>query len=52
VVFDAPTDVDALRLQAPRTLVLRGGRVVARSEPRTTTVVWQGQEEDVTFLRP
>ena len=37
---------------APRTLVLRGGRVVARSEPRTTTVVWQGTEEDVTFLRP
>jgi cytosine deaminase len=52
VVFDAPTDVDALRLQAPRTLVLRNGQVVARSEPRTTTVVWQGTEEEVTFLRP
>ena len=52
VVFDAPTDVDALRLQRPRTLVLRNGQVVARSEPRTTTVVWQGTEEEVTFLRP
>src|SRR5664279_2306278 len=40
VVFDAPTDVDALRLQSPRTLVLRNGQVVARSVPRTTTVVW------------
>jgi cytosine/creatinine deaminase len=52
VVFDAPTDVDALRLQSPRTLVLRNGLVVARSEPRTTTVTWHGTEEAVTFLRP
>jgi cytosine/creatinine deaminase len=50
VVFDAPTDVDALRLQSPRTLVLRGGRVVARSVPRTTTVTWHGVEEEITFL--
>jgi cytosine deaminase len=51
VVFDAPTDVDALRLVAPRTLVLRGGRVLARSEPARRTVLWDGVEEDVTFLR-
>jgi len=51
VVFDAPTDVDALRLVARRTLVLRGGRVVARSEPARATVLWNGAEEDVTFLR-
>jgi cytosine deaminase len=51
VVFDAPTDVDALRLVARRTLVLRGGRVVARAEPARTTVTWDGAEEDVTFLR-
>jgi cytosine/creatinine deaminase len=51
VVFDAPTDVDALRLVARRTLVLRGGKVLARSEPSTTTVTWQGTEEEVTFLR-
>src|SRR3954447_6339321 len=50
VVFDAPTDVDALRLQAPRTLVLRGGRVVARTEPARTTVTWDGVEEEVTYL--
>jgi cytosine deaminase len=51
VVFDAPTDVDALRLVARRTLVMRGGRVLARSEPARTTVTWDGAEEEVTFLR-
>jgi cytosine deaminase len=51
VVYDAPTDVDALRLVAPRTLVLRGGRVLARTEPARTTVTWDGVEEEVTFLR-
>jgi cytosine deaminase len=51
VVFDAPTEADALRLVAPRTLVLRGGKVLARSTPATRTVVWNGTEEPVTFLR-
>ncbi|MDQ6873815.1 MAG: cytosine deaminase [Actinomycetota bacterium] len=51
VVFDAPTDVDALRLVAPRVLVLRAGRVVARTQPAETTVTWHGVEAPVTFLR-
>jgi hypothetical protein len=51
VVFDAPTEADALRLVAPRTLVLRGGKVLARSTPATRTVIWNGTEEPVTFLR-
>jgi cytosine/creatinine deaminase len=51
VVFDAPTEADALRLVAPRTLVLRGGQVVARSTPAQRTVLWHGTEEPVTFLR-
>jgi len=51
VVFDAPSEADALRLVAPRTLVLRGGKVVARSTPAQHTVVWDGVEEQVTFLR-
>ncbi len=51
VVFDAPTEADALRLVAPRTLVLRGGRVVARSTPAQHTVLWGGAEEPVSFLR-
>jgi cytosine deaminase len=51
VVFDAPSEADALRLVAPRTLVLRGGKVVARTTPAQHTVVWDGTEEQVTFLR-
>jgi cytosine/creatinine deaminase len=51
VVFDAPTEADALRLIAPRTLVLRGGKILARSTPAQHTVLWDGVEEPVTFLR-
>jgi cytosine deaminase len=51
VVFDAPSEADALRLVAPRTLVLRDGRVVARATPAQHTVSWNGAEEPVTFLR-
>jgi cytosine deaminase len=52
VVFAAPSEWDAIRLLAPRRLVLRGGRVVARTEPAVATVVWDGVEERVDFLRP
>jgi cytosine/creatinine deaminase len=51
VVFDAPSQADALRLIAPRTLVLRAGKVVARATPAKHTVTWLGTEEPVTFLR-
>jgi cytosine deaminase len=51
VVFDAPSEMDALRLVPRRRLVLRSGHVVARTEPARTTVVWDGQEEPVDFLR-
>ncbi len=52
VVFDAPSAADALRLLAPRYLVLRGGTVVARTTPSRTVLVRDGVEEPVTFLRP
>jgi cytosine deaminase len=39
--FAAPSEIDAIRLVAPRKLVLRGGKVVARTEPAQTTVVWE-----------
>jgi cytosine deaminase len=52
VVFDAPSAADALRLVAPRYLVLRHGAVVARTTPARTVVVRAGVEEPVTFLRP
>jgi cytosine deaminase len=51
VVFDAPTEADALRLVAPRLLVLRAGRVVARTRPAQTSVTWHGAEEEISFLR-
>src|SRR2546429_2236955 len=51
VVFEAPSEMDALRLLPRRRLVLRGGRVVARTHPAQTTVVWDGHEEPVDFLR-
>ena len=51
VVFDAPSEMDAIRLVPRRRLVLRRGRVVARTEPAHTTVVWDGREELVDFLR-
>jgi cytosine/creatinine deaminase len=50
--FAAPSEMDAIRLVAPRKLVLRGGKVVARTEPAQTTVVWDGREEAVDFLKP
>jgi cytosine deaminase len=51
VVFAAPSEADAIRLVAPRRLVLREGRIVARCEPARHTVVWDGREEEVDFLR-
>jgi cytosine/creatinine deaminase len=51
-VFAAPTEMDAIRLVSPRKLVLRGGKIVARTEPAQTTVVWDGREEAVNFLKP
>ena len=44
--------MDAIRLVAPRKLVLRAGKVVARTEPAQTTVVWDGREESVDYLKP
>lgn len=51
VVFDAPSEADALRLVAPRLLVLRAGRVVARTRPAVRSVTWNGADEEVNFLR-
>ena len=52
VVFDAPSAQDALRRVTPRFLVLRGGRIVARTQPARTTVTVGGTTREVTFLRP
>jgi cytosine deaminase len=52
VVFDATSEAEALRLVAPRFLVLRGGTVLARTVPAHTEVLWHGVPEEVTFRRP
>jgi cytosine deaminase len=49
VVFDARSEAEALRLQRPRHLVLRAGRVVAATEPARSTVIWNGTPEEVTY---
>ena len=51
VVFEAPTESDAIRLVPRRRLVLRAGKVVARTEAARTTVVWDGVAEQVDFLK-
>ena len=50
VVFEAPSELDAIRLVAPRRAVIRSGQVVARTQPARHTIVWDGREEEVQFL--
>jgi cytosine deaminase len=50
VLFDAPSESDAIRLLAPRRLVIRGGKVVARTEPAQYRITWSGREEAIDFL--
>ena len=50
VLFDAPSESDAVRLIAPRRLVIRAGKIVARTEPARQVVTWQGREEPVDFM--
>ncbi|HEY0492288.1 MAG TPA: cytosine deaminase [Candidatus Dormibacteraeota bacterium] len=49
VLFDAQSEMDAIRRIAPRRLVLKAGRVVARSEPASHVVSWKGKDEPVDF---
>ena len=51
VVFDAPDPFNALRTQAARTLVVRDGDPIARTEPATTEVVRSNGPTTVGFSR-
>ncbi len=51
VVFDSPTPFDALRTRAPRTLVLRDGDPVARTDPGEATVFRDSGTATVDFHR-
>jgi cytosine deaminase len=48
VVYDAPSAIDVMRLQAPRRWVIRRGRVVAETMPAQTTLLGK----PVTFAPP
>jgi cytosine deaminase len=51
IVFDGYSPFDVLRTQSPRTLVLKDGRPVARTE-RKTTIEWKDDTLNVDFNRP
>jgi len=51
VVFDAPDGFNALRTQAPRTLVVRDGDPIARTEPATTEVMRPEGSTSVDYER-
>ncbi|MDR9381666.1 MAG: cytosine deaminase [Natronomonas sp.] len=51
VVYDAPDPFNALRTRAPRTLVLKDGRQIARTEPATTRVRRADGDRRLTFER-
>jgi len=49
VLFDAGSEMDAVRRIAPRRLLFKNGRVVARTEPATHVVNWKGEDQPVDF---
>jgi cytosine/creatinine deaminase len=49
VVFEARSEAEALRLQRPRHLVLRAGRVLAGTQPARSFVNWHGVSEEIDF---
>lgn len=51
VVYDSPDLFNALRLRSPRTLVLKEGRPIARTEPSETTVLRADDKRVVDFQR-
>ncbi|MEO6795422.1 MAG: cytosine deaminase [Candidatus Dormibacter sp.] len=52
VLFDAVSEMDAIRRVAPRRLVIKDGKVVARTEPATHVVNWNGKDQPVDFQPP
>jgi cytosine deaminase len=51
VVYDSPDQFNTLRLRPPRTLVLKDGRPIAKTEPRETTVLRSEGSRVVDFQR-
>ncbi|WP_237561014.1 amidohydrolase family protein [Halococcus sediminicola] len=51
VLYHSPDAFNTLRTRAPRALVLRDGRPIARTEPRETVVERQNSSRSVNFHR-
>ena len=51
VVYDSPDPFNTLRLRPPRTLVIKEGRPIARTQPCETTVLRGENEHTVDFQR-
>ncbi|HEX2527839.1 MAG TPA: amidohydrolase family protein [Geminicoccus sp.] len=51
IVLDAADPVEAVRIKPPRLHVIRGGKVLARSAPRTSSLNVPGRPGMVTFGR-
>ena len=49
IVLDCADEVEAVRLRPAVRWVIRGGRVVAETQPATTRVIGRGWEEQVDF---
>ena len=52
VIFDCPDEAEAIRLQPAARWVVRGGQVVAETEPAHSVVHHNGSTEAVTFEKP
>lgn len=49
IVFDGETPFDVLRRRAPRSLVVKEGNIIARTEPATTTLTGADETEQIQF---
>lgn len=52
VLLQAADPIEAIRLKATRLLVVRRGRVIARTEPRRTALQLDGRPAEVSLRRP
>ena len=51
VVYNAPTEIDALRTVAPRLYVVKDGKIVVESKPTERTIYINGKKESVEFMK-
>lgn len=52
VLLQAGDPIEAVRLRATRLAVVRGGKLIARSDPRASRLLIRGRPGEVTFTNP